>query len=105
VLLTTESPESKGAQPAGSSILDDYPYKPPTGQLCRVFLSHAGEEKGGFVAFLHRAFKQQYPQLEVFLDELSLQGGGRAMPAIYDSLADAFVGERTRSCSLHSSCG
>jgi hypothetical protein len=57
-----------------------------------VFISHAGEEKRGFVAFLREEFKRRYPALEVFVDEYSLKMGGSAMPAIEAALGDAFVG-------------
>jgi hypothetical protein len=72
-------------------------YRPPTGALCQVFISHAGEQKALFVNILHEAFRQRHPALEVFVDERCLEAGGDAMPAIFDSLADAFVGEGGRS--------
>jgi hypothetical protein len=57
-----------------------------------VFISHAGEQKRGFVAFLREEFKRSYPALKVFVDESSLEMGGNAMPAIEAALGDAFVG-------------
>jgi hypothetical protein len=82
--------------PAGgadaNSITQGREYRPPTGRQCRVFISHAGEEKRGFVAFLLEEFNRRYPALEVFVDEYSLKMGGSAMPAIEAALGDAFVG-------------
>jgi hypothetical protein len=65
----------------------------PTGRLCRVFISHAGEDKRYIVAFLHEVFKERYPEVEVFLDEESLTPGGAALPGIHAALGDAFVGD------------
>jgi hypothetical protein len=62
----------------------------PSGELCHVFISHAGEQKRGFVDFLVAAFP---PPLKVFLDEYTLEAGNDAMPAIDASLKDALVGE------------
>jgi hypothetical protein len=67
-------------------------YKPPTGKLCQVFISHAGEHRRGFVASLREEFRRSYPALEVFVDEHSLKVEGSAMPAIEAALQDAFVG-------------
>jgi hypothetical protein len=80
------------------SLTERYPYQPPTGQKCRVFLSHAGEQKKLFVDSVRERLGEQYPLLKVvpggvFMDELSLPGAGAAMKGIYDSLRDAFVGE------------
>jgi hypothetical protein len=83
---------SAGAVSLRSTIAQGRQYKPPTGKLCRVFISHAGQEKRGFVAFLREEFKRSHPALDVFVDEYSLKMGGSAMPAIEAALGDAFVG-------------
>jgi hypothetical protein len=77
----------------GASISQARAFKQPSGELCHVFISHAGEQKALFVDVLHEAFRQRYPAVKVFVDERSLQGGGNAMRSIFDNLADAFVGE------------
>jgi hypothetical protein len=58
-----------------------------------VFISHAGEQKRGFVDFLLKEFKDLHPALEVFVDEHSLDKGGNALPAMNAALGDAFVGK------------
>jgi hypothetical protein len=77
-----------------SPITERYPYQPPTGQQCRVFISHAGEQKA-MVDFLHEKLEKECPALKgrVFLDERSLQGGDAAMEKMYHSLRDALVGK------------
>jgi hypothetical protein len=77
----------------GASISQASEFKQPSGELCHVFISHAGEQKAVFVDMLHEAFRQRYPAVKVFVDERSLQGGGDAMRGIFDNLADAFLGE------------
>jgi hypothetical protein len=76
----------------GSTIRQTHEYKPPTGKLCQVFISHAGEQKRGFVDFLRKEFNDRHAALEVFVDQYSLKMGGSAMPAIEAALGDAFVG-------------
>jgi hypothetical protein len=49
------------------------PLQEPTGQLCQVFISHAEEQREGFVDFLLQEFRVQYPALQVVL-----QGSQRA---------------------------
>jgi hypothetical protein len=82
--------------PAGeassSAITQGRAYQAPTGTVCRVFISHAGEQKRGFVAFLRKEFNDHHAALKVFVDESSLEMGGSAMPAIEAALGDAFVG-------------
>jgi hypothetical protein len=79
--------------PGGSSLLDFGPLKAPTGQLCRVFISHAGEQKPEFVEFLREKFQQSYPTVEVFVDEHSLDVGDEALKKIVAALGEAFVGK------------
>jgi hypothetical protein len=80
------------------TITERYPYQPPTGRKCRVFISHAGEQKRELVDFICEKLRQDYPALAVkegggvFLDELSLQGGDGAIDEICTSLLDALVG-------------
>jgi hypothetical protein len=84
------------------SIAQGTLFKPPTGKLCHVFISHAGEQKAGFVDVLWQEFGRKYPVLKVFVDELSLQKGEGAMPAINRALGDAFVGAWHLACLPHS---
>jgi hypothetical protein len=74
-------------------LLDFGPLKAPTGQLCRVFISHAGEQKLQVVDFLLQEFQRSYPTVEVFVDEFSLKVGDAALKEIVAALGDAFVGE------------
>jgi hypothetical protein len=64
----------------------------PTGKICRVFISHSGKQKRGFVAQLEKAFKELHPTLKVFLDETALIPGDDALPSIHEALGDALVG-------------
>jgi hypothetical protein len=61
-----------------------------------VFISHAGEQKQSVVDFVREKLEKHYPALKqkVFVDEISLRGGDRAMDSIYESLSDAFAGKR-----------
>jgi hypothetical protein len=93
MLPTEQTPTRPAGATIGTSISQARAFKQPCGELCRVFISHAGEQKAVFVDMLHEAFRQRYPALKVFVDERSLQGGGDAMQGIFDSLADAYVGE------------
>jgi hypothetical protein len=88
---------SGGSSRSQPSITERYPYQRPTGRKCRVFISHAGEQKNSLVDILKEGLEEQHPALKVergvFVDELSLQAGEDAMRGIYESLRDAFVGE------------
>jgi hypothetical protein len=78
------------------SITEIYPFKPPTGKPCRVFVSHAGEQKKGLVAIIREKLEGDFSALkdQVFVDEISLRGGDPAMTKIYESLREAFVGKQ-----------
>jgi hypothetical protein len=69
-----------------------------------VFISHAGEQKRGFVDFLLDKFNELHPALKVFVDEYTLDKGGDALPAINAALGDAFVGKLTVSWSYGLVC-
>jgi hypothetical protein len=90
------------------SIIERYPYDPeqPRGRRYRVFVSHAGEQKPGFVAFLLEKFEREYPALkgQVFVDERSLAVGGEALETIYTALQDACVGEEQLVVCRLASC-
>jgi hypothetical protein len=66
-------------------------YKPPSGELCHVFISYAVEQKA-FADLLHDAFRQRYPALEVLATERLVQDEGIAIEHISAALGDAFVG-------------
>jgi hypothetical protein len=80
-------------------ITKRYPYQPPTGQKCRVFVSHAGEQKKLLVDIISETLQRDHPALrgQVFVDERSLRGGDDAMREMYESLRDACVGEEISS--------
>jgi hypothetical protein len=79
-----------------TGIAAAYPYQEPTGKGCRVFISHAGEQKWSFATFLKEGLELRYPALRgggLFLDDVSLPKGGDSMKSIYTSMCDSFVGE------------
>jgi hypothetical protein len=84
----------------GPSIVQVCGYKVPTGKQCHVFISHAGEEKRGFVDFLLADFNKRYPALTVFVDDYSLKVGGDAMSAMSAALQDAFVGTLSTAANV-----
>jgi hypothetical protein len=63
---------------------------PPLGHY-KVFISHAGEQKRGFVSHLHPALERRC-EVRVFLDELSLQPGHHGWSKIVHALENAAVG-------------
>jgi hypothetical protein len=67
----------------------------PTGTVCQVFISHAGEQMWGFVDFLLQEFTDRYPAVKVVLDDYSLPKGIELLPEIHAALQDALVGEYT----------
>jgi hypothetical protein len=89
---------SAGSTSSSTAITEGYPYQPPTGQQCWVFISHAGEQKKLLVDIVREKLKIEYPALKVeeggvFVDEHWLKGGDAAFKKMYESLRDAFVGE------------
>jgi hypothetical protein len=62
-----------------------------------VFISHAGEQKMSVVDVLRARFKDKHPQLDVFVDEWSLQPGDRPMArmgaACWGAAVGALVGD------------
>jgi hypothetical protein len=70
--------------------------KAPTGKLCRVFISHAGEPNMGFVDYLQQGFEVQYPSLNFFVGKGSqgVETAGALTGASGPALEDAFVGKQ-----------
>jgi hypothetical protein len=64
----------------------------PAGGHYKVFISHAGEQKRGFVSFLHAELERRCG-VPVFMDELSLQPGHHGWSSIVHALENAAVGE------------
>jgi hypothetical protein len=89
------------AAPTGSSSggLTQFGKLPaPAGKHFHVFISHAGEQKGNFVAMLLEKFEALHPTLKVFVDETSLLPGGSALKNIHTALGDAFAGVYVANC-------
>jgi hypothetical protein len=58
-----------------------------------VFLSHAGQQKRNVVDHVRDRFIRDHPQLNVFVDEHTLEPGDRAMDCIWGACERACVGE------------
>jgi hypothetical protein len=62
-------------------------------QSYHVFLSHAGQQKRNVVDHVRASFVNNHPQLNVFVDEHTLEPGDRAMDTIWGACKSACVGE------------
>jgi hypothetical protein len=89
---------SKGPAPPAESPGASVPALPsgkketaPARGHYKVFISHAGEQKRGFVSFLHAELERRC-EVPVFVDELSLQPGEHAWSNIVHALENAAVG-------------
>ena len=78
-----------GSGPSSSAAPQQLPPEPAP----LVFLSHTGEQKKGFVDFLHTLL-EAYDVDPVFLDEHSLEAGTYNEPAMMAAVGAAPVGER-----------
>jgi hypothetical protein len=61
--------------------------------FAEVFISHAAEQKSGFVDFLMQEFNARYPAVTVFLDDYSAPKEASATAEMSAALEYASVGE------------
>jgi hypothetical protein len=75
-----------------AAFVDNSPNKAPTGQLCHVFISYAGEQRQVFVDYLQQAFQIHHPLLRVLLQD-SIADATDAFWEARTAIEDAFSGK------------